>query len=183
MGKSGDALREAKKNVKKWHFTDNELAAHDKLTAKECLRRYEEELKRRKEDADSYYEAKKVELVKYLDEKQKKDVAEANKRLDETLEREWESRKKEFLNPDVQENFLNYMKYLLSVSVAVLVEDFGWKPVRSDGKYASSMKLAKFSDCVLDRINEIMEDECKDIRSFSDEVHKKYGVGFKVLEE
>ena len=68
---------------------------------------------------------------------------------------------------------------MMSVAIAVLVEDFHWTPVRNGHR----TKLQRFAEAVTDRMNEIGTNEDLDIIRYADEIDKRYGVNFKMEDE
>ena len=72
------------------------------------------------------------------------------------------------------------LTYLLSVSVRVLIERFGWKPIR----YACRpTRTERFVNYVVDEITAIRTDDTKDIRDYAEEVERLYGVRVRIEEE
>ena len=50
--------------------------------------------------------------------------------LNDRIRVEWESRAKEFASDDLNNNFMNAVAYMFAIPCRVLIEQFGWKPVR-----------------------------------------------------
>lgn len=70
--------------------------------------------------------------------------------------------------------------YLLSVTVRVLIERFGWKPIRYNCR---PTKTQRFIEDVIAVIEDIRADDTKDIRDYADEVERLYGVRVVMKEE
>jgi hypothetical protein len=86
----------------------------------------------------------------------------------------------EFNSGDDDTDTQTVVSYLLAISVRVLVERFGWKPVRYNCR---PTKLQKFAEYVIEEINAIRRDDTKDIRDYAKEVEDLYGVRFSMKEE
>lgn len=82
----------------------------------------------------------------------------------------------EFNSGDEDADVHTMMSYLLSVSVRVLIEDFGWKPPRYQN--CRKTKTERFAERVLEVIDDIRNDERKDIRDYAKETADLYGVRF-----
>lgn len=94
----------------------------------------------------------------------------------------WNDLEAKFRSADSEENFMNMLQYHLSVGCRVLVEHFGWKPIPKDGIFDRRHKLMKYVDLVVSEIQDICEDETKDIMTYSEETYKKYGCKFEFKE-
>lgn len=72
------------------------------------------------------------------------------------------------------------LTYLLSVSVRVLIERFGWKPIKYNCR---PTRTERFINYVVDEITTIRTDDTKDIRDYAEEVERLYGVRVRMEEE
>ena len=72
------------------------------------------------------------------------------------------------------------LTYLLSVSVRVLIERFGWKPIKYNCR---PTRTERFINYVIDEVTAIREDDTKDIRDYAREVEQLYGVRVRMEEE
>lgn len=160
MGKKGDALRAAKRQQTMYHFTREQLAAHDQFVREEfrerCTKDIEEKLYAKMEPI---FEEKKAELEKAI--------------LDD-----WDERKRLFASEVPENNFLEFICCMMSVSIRVLIEKFHWKPVPKDGFYDRRLAIVRFSDYVKAEIDMISADEMQDIRKYNEETFNLYGVKF-----
>jgi len=87
----------------------------------------------------------------------------------------------EFNSGDEDEDVHTMMSYLLSVSVRVLIEDFGWKPPRCAN--CRKTKTERFMNRVVEVIDDIRSDDTKDIRDYAKETEDMYGIAFRMKEE
>jgi len=156
MGKKGDLLRIQKKQRATYTFTGEQLDAHDQMVLK----------------------AGADKIKRDLMEKMEREYAEKEAHIKKVIEDEWKSREELFKGEDMADNFFLILSLLLATSCRVLIEKFHWKPIPQDGKYDRRNRTMRFSDCLIDEINSIVEDEMKDIRTYCDEVYEKYGVRF-----
>lgn len=161
MGKKGALLRAQKQKNVVYTFTAEQLKEHDKLILQAHKERLRDSIKDKvKEEVDAY-------------------SAKANAEI----QQEWDKRAAEFASPDTAGNFMNMLQYLLAVSSRVLIEKFGWKPIPKDGGYDRRNRTARFADLVVDEIDKVSNDPLQDIRKYSDETYKLYGVKYTVEEE
>ena len=86
----------------------------------------------------------------------------------------------EFNSGDDDTDTQTVVSYLLAISVRVLVERFGWKPVRYNCR---PTKTQRFAEYVIEEIDAIRHDENKDIHDYAKETEELYGVSFKMKEE
>ena len=159
MGKKGAELRAAKAQ-KLITMTRAELEAHDHLLL----------------------ESRRKEIMKDCTARLDEEMKKRKEEIDREIEKEWAART-ELLNSGEQGAFENMVGYLIALPARVLIEKFGWKPLRKDGKYKQNMKIDKFCKYILDDLNDIMADEMKDIRKYADEVYQKYGIKIEAVEE
>lgn len=82
----------------------------------------------------------------------------------------------EFYTGDEDNDAHMVVNYLLSVSVRVLIEDFGWKPPRFAN--CRRTKTERFVNRVLEIIDDIRNDDTKDIRDYAKETADLYGISF-----
>lgn len=96
--------------------------------------------------------------------------------INEDVRKEWESRAREFASADMNENFMNAVAYMFAIPCRVLIEQFGWKPVR----YANcpQTKTERLAVAMIEELNRITESEKKDIRTYARETFDKYGLKF-----
>lgn len=160
MGKSGEALRAKKRQQTMYHFTREQLAAHDQFVREEfrerCMKDVEEKVWQKMEPI---FDEKKKELEKAI--------------LDD-----WDERKRLFASEVPENNFLEFISCMMSVSIRVLIEKFHWKPVPKDGYYDRRLAIVRFSDYVQAEIDMISGDEMQDIRKYNEETFNLYGVKF-----
>ena len=161
MGKKGDLLRQQKRDTRTYTFTAAQLSEHDQM----IIREKRDVLKR--------------DLVEEMQQK----YAEKQKEIDEHITEEWRKRAEQFQSGNRNDDFLEYLSCLLSVSARVLVEKFRWKPIPKDGIYDRRNHLMRFSDYVIDEISKISEDDALDIRKYNDETYDLYGVKFTTVIE
>lgn len=165
MGKSGDALRAAKRQQSTYTFTRQQLAEHDQHVRDEFRHRVE------------------ADVAEKMEAKFQPIFEEKKKELEQAILDEWDERKRLFASEVPENNFFEFLSCSLAVSVRVLIEKFKWKPVPEDGRFDRRLKIAKFSDCVKAEMDMIAGDEMMDIRRYSDEVYKLYGIKFATEEE
>ena len=82
----------------------------------------------------------------------------------------------EFNTGDEDNDTHTVINYLLSVTVRVLIEDFGWKPPRCAN--CRRTKTERFVNRVLEVIDDIRSDDKKDIRDYAKETADLYGIRF-----
>lgn len=160
MGKKGEALRAKKRQQTMYHFTREQLAAHDQFVREEfrerCMKDVEEKVWQKMEPI---FDEKKKELEKAI--------------LDD-----WDERKRLFASEVPENNFLEFICCMMSVSIRVLIKNFHWKPVPKDGFYDRRLAIVRFSDYVKTEIDMISADEMQDIRKYNEETFNLYGVKF-----
>lgn len=103
-------------------------------------------------------------------------VQRRKEQMDDAIRREWEARAQEFASADMNENFMNAVAYMFAIPCRVLIEQFGWKPVR----YANcpQTRTERLAVAMIEELNRITESEKKDIRTYARETFDKYGLKF-----
>lgn len=152
MGKMGALLRAQKAQKATYTFTAEQLRARDEALKASW---------------------KKDVMARVLDDARELD----RQRMEEFTKRSnelWAERERRFKTGYQQGDVLAMASALMSITVAVLVEDFHWTPVRNGHR----TKLQRFCEGVIERMNVIGQDENLDIMRYSDEIDKKYGVSF-----
>ena len=86
----------------------------------------------------------------------------------------------EFMTGNERDDADLMLTYLLSVSVRVLIERFGWKPIKYNCR---PTRTERFINYVIDEVTAIREDDTKDIRDYAREVEQLYGVRVRMEEE
>lgn len=86
----------------------------------------------------------------------------------------------EFTTGNERDDIDLMLTYLLSVSVRVLIERFGWKPIKYNCR---PTRTECFINYVIDEVTAIREDDTKDIRDYAREVEQLYGVRVRMEEE
>lgn len=81
----------------------------------------------------------------------------------------------EAIHVATSEDVNDLLSYLLALSARVLVEHFGWKPVRFNVR---KTRLERFAECLIAEINRI-EDNGITLRDYVAETEQLYGVRFK----
>ena len=152
MGKKGDLLRAAKAQSVKYTFTRQQLEEHD--------------------------EAVKAEYRKTIMERVKAEAAEIDRQRDERFREKaealWAERRAEFQTGSEMGDMQTAVAWMLAVSVRVLVERFGWTPIRN----GHHTRLRRFAEGVLEELDAIQADEKKDIIWYARKTEEKYGVRF-----
>lgn len=148
MGKKGALLREQKKNQATYTITGQWLEEHDKKVIAE----YRKDLIARMRD-----EAKML-----------------GQREQEKVDEKWAAIKSEFATSDVVENFNNLFTYVIAISCRVLVEHFGWKPIRKSRR----VRLERFAETVVEEMDRICSDPTLDVQGYAEETYRLYGVKF-----
>lgn len=132
--------------------------------------------------AEAAVKAKKEEIL----EINRKELEKEAKRYREAAKKEaddyWNDLEAKFRSADSEENFMNMLQYHLSVGCRVLVEHFGWKPIPKDGIFDRRHKLMKYVDLVVHEIQDVCEDETKDIMTYAQETFDLYGCKFEFKE-
>lgn len=154
MGKRGQALREAKAHSASYTFTRAQLEEHDRKVQ------------------EAYKERVRVDC----EERLRMQAEEYRKEIDKHIDEEWE--KREALIHE-ENGISELLSLLLCVSARILIEDFGWKPIR---KVDHRNKTVRFAEKFADTITDICTDETKDIRTYCDETYELYGVTFREVD-
>ena len=96
--------------------------------------------------------------------------------INENVRKEWQRRADEFATPDLNENFMNAVAYMFAIPCRVLIEQFGWKPVR----YANcpQTRTEKLAIAMIEELNNISSNTKQDIRTYARETFDKYGLKF-----
>lgn len=154
MGKKGAALRAERAASARYSFTGTELEARDKR----LLDRYRNQIM---EDCTRKLEAQF--------EKNMKEV-------DDHIAEEW--KKREAMFSDGGQRLNETLRLLLACSSRVLIEKFNWKPIPEDGNYDKRNRTYQFAKYLAEEVNDICNDDTKDIRRYCDETYEKYGVKY-----
>ena len=151
-GKKGDLLRAEKAKRATYTFSAQQLREHDEAVKREYSK--------------SIVERTKAELERYERDREE----EFNKRIEEV----WAERERRFKTGHQQGDTMAMASAMMSVTIPVLVENFGWKPIVPGHK----TRLQRFCELVIEEMNRIGHDENLDIMRYADEVDKNYGVKF-----
>ena len=92
----------------------------------------------------------------------------------EDYDRHEEAKSQAHIDKAWEENASAVMRFWLSVSCRILIEEFGWKPPRAKGRNTNIMRYA---DILIDHVNSISHTK----RGFSDyaaETNRLYGIEF-----
>lgn len=153
MGKKGEALRAAKAKQTVYTFTREQLDARDR----QLLVTYRTRVKK---ETDAY-------------------IAGEKKRIWEEIEKEWAERERLFHDNDGTGGILTVVGLLEAVSCRILIEHFGWPPIR---RVTRRSRTIRFCDLMVDEVNRIMQDVNVDIRRYNREVYEKYEIRFEAKE-
>lgn len=157
MGKKGEMLRLQKKQRATYTFTGEQLEAHDSAVIADFRRRYEEDLRSRAQAEEA--------------------------RINAMIDDEWKRREEIFTDQGGNESIFNLLSMTLAVPVAVLMDEFGWRPLPEKQKMHPRAWLARFVVCCEEILNEIAEDENKDIREYCMAVWDRSNVKLEYREE
>lgn len=158
MGKKGDLLRLQKKQKTTYTFTREQLEARDRAVEEDYKRRYDERLRA----------AFKAE----------------EDRVNAEIAQEWKRREEIFGNHGGNDSVYNLMALTIAVPIEVLVDEFGWKPLPPEGhKVHPHSRLARFVIRCEEILNDISEDENKDIRTYCEDVWQRTGVRLSITED
>lgn len=158
MGKKGEALRAAKLANTRYTFTREQLEERDRAVEKAYRERYEERLR-------AAFKAEK-------------------ERCDAEIAAEWKRREEIFGNRGGNDSVYNLMALTIAVPIEVLISEFSWKPLPQEGhKVHPRSRLARFVVRCEEILNEIAEDENKDIRAYCEDVWQRTGVRLNTVEE
>lgn len=157
MGKKGEALRAAKLKNTVYTFTREQLEERDRAVEAAYKERYEDRLR-------AMFKAEQ-------------------ERIDAEIAAEWKRREEIFGDRGGNDSVYNLMALTIAVPIEVLIDEFGWRPLPPEGhKVHPSSRLARFVIRCEEILNEIAEDEKKDIRTYCDEVWKRTGVRLNTVE-
>lgn len=157
MGRSGDLLRQQKKQNARYVFTAEQLEAHDE----QVRRAYTE-----------YIWARVGDRAKEEDAKRE---AELTRKVNEF----WDRRAREFRSGDIEDNFVNYFRYLLAMPCRILIEQFGWK---WRTKKSKKLNVEKFADAMIEEVNRISGDVSQDIIVYAEQTADLYGISYEIRE-
>lgn len=151
MGKKGDALRAQKAQASRYTLTRAEIDAIRHQAVQDYIAKFRENLKKE-------FDAEKA-------------------RIDEEVRAEWKRREEIFSDHGGPESMFTLMSMTLAVPIAVLLDEFGWRPLPDEKhKVHPRSRLGRFVLGCEERLNEIAEDEKQDIGRFCEEVWKRSGV-------
>ena len=157
MGKKGDLLRQAKKQKAMYHFTGEELEAHDRET----------------------YRRARLEAWPLMKQKADEYAAQALKDRQGELDAYWKRKHDEFLCDGTGDIILNTMSFALAISCRVLIERFGWLPP-NEGRAGRHTKIMRYAQALTDEINEkISADPKMDIVKYAEETRELYNLNFQ----
>lgn len=105
-------------------------------------------------------------------------IKQRSRELEEEAKRQALKQVGDLITGDSEEDFYNTLQYLFAVSVRVLIEQFGWRPVESGCKNGEDhrYKVVKFAQALTDELNRLKG--TGDIKSYAKETAQKYGIGF-----
>lgn len=162
MGKTGKLLREAKRQNVTYTLTKAELEARDK----QLLLEHEERLR--------------VKTAAAVDQEWR----DREQKLKEIIEDEWNKRMELFNSNDPDSNLIEFTRLAFMIPFRALVEWFGWKPAKpnKDGTPNGRYNIVRLHDLCAIAINDIVNDELKDLRDYSKESEKITGIDFRLGE-
>lgn len=104
------------------------------------------------------------------------------------VEKEWDSRQKQFMSGGYSENLYRTFVLLIALPCTVLIEDFGWKPPKDprtgkDRKQMERTKLHRFLQIVMSMLEVIGSDEMMDIRKYEQDFTARYGIDLSIFDE
>lgn len=153
MGKKGDALRAAKQQAVIWHLTREQMAAHDRAVVEDYKKRFDENLR-------AAFRAEE-------------------ERINAEILAEWKRRADLFSGTGL-DNIYTLLSMTLAVPIAVLIEEFGWRPLPAENrKMHPRSRLARFTLRCQEILEDIASDEQKDIRTYCEQVWEQSGVRFQ----
>lgn len=160
MGKKGDALRAQKAKSATYTFTAEQLEEHDKLVIETFWKKKCGELNRKVDECNKALEDRKKSYEEEVFAYVKKD---------------FEQREK-MLTGKATDVTANIFSMLISISVYVLVRDFGWKPIFNHTNRMN--RLVRFVNAVNAEAEMLINDETQDIRRYAEMVYEYAGVKF-----
>ena len=101
-------------------------------------------------------------------------IEQRKKELRAVVDRNVDEVMREYFNEEREIDIYKVLLYALSVSCKVLIERFGWSPIRK--RIDPRMRVFRFAMGVQEELEEIKK--YKDLRTYSKEVYDKYGVGW-----
>lgn len=129
----------------------------------------------RAEARRSYVKEVQAEYEKLL-EADRKRLDEYKEKINKDAEEYFEHLRKKFHSGDKTDEYVSHLIAYMSMAAAVLVEDFGWKPLHGNG-IDNNMKMNRFLEGCARRINEIGSDPNIDIEQYCKNIADKYCVG------
>lgn len=156
MGKKGDLLRQAKKQKAMYHFTGEELEAHDRKIFRKA-----------RESALPDMKKKLLELEKQSLEEQHADI-----------DAYWREKHEEFKQGGTETTMANSISFTMSMCCRVLIEKFGWK---APGPRGRNPRVIRFAEALLDEIGYIRRNSEMDLVKYAEETKEKYGIEFQVI--
>lgn len=166
MGKKGAALRAMKAAKVTRTFTEEQLREHDRQVEIAYKERYDKILRKQWDEYDREQRER--------DQKRKEE-------FDRHADEVWERLTNEFHGSTEAVNIATMLSYHLAVSLRVLIEDFGWLPLKGH-KYTGRNRITRFMESVNKRINDIIEGD-QGFLLYATETENLYGVRFKMEEE
>jgi vacuolar-type H+-ATPase subunit H len=164
MGRKGDLLRQLKAERVTYSFTAEQLREHDR----QVIDAY-------KKQADQHMR----KVWKEYDDRQREMEKKRDKEFSDRVNALWSEREKRFKTGYQQTDTMAMASALLTITVKVLVEDFGWVPIRNGHR----TRLRRFAERVCEEITRIGTDENLDIMRYADEIDQKYGVSFMMEDD
>lgn len=129
----------------------------------------------RAEARSSYMKEVQAEYEKLIAQDKMKLEA-YRKECDRQSEEYFEHLRQRFHSGDKIDEYVSHLIAYMSMAAAVLVEDFGWKPLHGNGR-DNSMKMNRFLEGCVKRINDIGADPNMDIELYCKQIADKYCVG------
>ena len=95
----------------------------------------------------------------------------------------WEKKYQMFVEACPSDRFLAYSSMFMQILVDVMSEEFGWT-IPSNNNYSDMRyKICRLLSSLVQRCNDISEDDSVDIEMVSDRMAKRYGILFGTQEE
>ena len=156
MGKSGAKIRADKGKTKTYCLTREQLEACERA-AVEAYKKQEEQLRA-------------VKVMDAVREEFERKEAE----FKQTQREYYQQLQEEFFSGDFNENFLNFMSYFFSISCRVLVEQFGWKPIKPH----RTTRTERYASALAREMDMIIEDPNMNVQTYAEEADRLYGFRF-----
>ena len=153
MGKKGDLLRQQKKQSARYVFTGEQLAEHNE--------RVREEYKKSIWD--------RLMVAVEAEDRKRNEKVEAHARA------VWDEQSSNFKTGDVEQDALNYMRYLFAVSCRVLIEQFHWTLPKGGGRKTN---IEKFGEALVGELKSLMSDDSIGVIEYARQTKEKYGFEF-----